>query len=308
MYTNPMYVLKTQVNGLVESVNNMQETMKRCGLDTDGKDTTLDKVKPCVQSMIEDAISSMRSQFKEDIKKERHLLDVAMTYKCENAISQIVRDKFETLSKRCDTLADKIETLAEEQQQKQSSGEGSCFVSSCKDDLDSVKSSIEEVADKVNNGSYLAKVHEDYNELKSVCENIQSKLDDDAKMQKQKEHEQKEQEQKEHEQTEHEQREHEQREQGQKEHEQKEQEQENDGATGCDKENEEDNGEEIMEESQKTQSEGNGENVMEGEVRHNEKNATNGERRVGQPASRQQQRSSRPKTATRSKRSSTLRL
>jgi uncharacterized phage infection (PIP) family protein YhgE len=278
MYTNPMYVLKTQVNGLVESVNNMQETMKRCGLDTDGKDTTLDKVKPCVQSMIEDAISSMRSQFKEDIKKERHLLDVAMTYKCENAISQIVRDKFETLSKRCDTLADKIETLAEEQQQKQSSGEGSCFVSSCKDDLDSLKSSIEEVADKVNNGSYLAKVHEDYNELKSVCENIQSKLDDDAKMQKQKEHEQ------------------------------KEQEQENDGATGCDKENEEDNGEEIMEESQKTQSEGNGENVMEGEVRHNEKNATNGERRVGQPASRQQQRSSRPKTATRSKRSSTLRL
>lgn len=113
MYANPMHQMRNQVTTLTNSVNAIRDTLQKCGIDASGEDRTEDRVRPIAQSLIEIAISNLRAQVKEDIRKERHLLDVAMTYKCEHAISQAVRDKFEFLTKRCDVLGDKIDEVAE---------------------------------------------------------------------------------------------------------------------------------------------------------------------------------------------------
>ena len=113
MYTNPMHQMRNQVAALTNSVNTINDTLQKCGIEASGGYKMEDLVRPIAHNMIEDAISKLRSQIKEDIKKERHLLDVAMTYKCEHAISQAVRDKFEFLTKRCDVLGEKIDEISE---------------------------------------------------------------------------------------------------------------------------------------------------------------------------------------------------
>lgn len=114
MAINPMNVLNQRMLGLTNSVQELQRSVEqvrmRTGVDEDNYDG-LKHVRPVVRDMIEEAVAAVRASFREELKKERHLLDVAMTYKCEHAITHMIRDKFDLLSKRCDILGEKISSL-----------------------------------------------------------------------------------------------------------------------------------------------------------------------------------------------------
>lgn len=111
MYQNPMLQLRNQVATLVTDVKDIQKILTDYGIGSSEENKIEDRVRPMIEDMIEANSIKLKSQFRDDVKKERHLLDIAMTYKCEHAIMQAIRDKFELVTKRCDNMNEKIEEL-----------------------------------------------------------------------------------------------------------------------------------------------------------------------------------------------------
>lgn len=131
LYVNPLHALNNKITGVADTVKGLQATLDdmrlKCGLANDEREAgdVMRHLRPPVQSMIDVSTASLRSSVKEEIRKERQLMDVAMTYKCEHIITQVLREKFEFVAKRCDVLGDKIagcmdavSSVAAEQQQR----------------------------------------------------------------------------------------------------------------------------------------------------------------------------------------------
>jgi len=110
MYMSPVQALNTKITSFAATLEQLQESVKQvrnsCGLDRESGGQEEEDHLLRVRILIDEACTLVRANFKEDLRKERHLLDVAMTHKCEHAITQMIRDKFELLSKRCDILAE----------------------------------------------------------------------------------------------------------------------------------------------------------------------------------------------------------
>lgn len=113
LYMSPVQVLNSKVTGLASTVEAIQDSLKQvrssCGLDKEEGSEHDDMLR--IRTLIDEACTALRTTFKEDLRKERQLLDVAMTHKCEHAITQMIRDKFELLSKRCDILAEATSSI-----------------------------------------------------------------------------------------------------------------------------------------------------------------------------------------------------
>lgn len=131
LYVNPLHALNNKITGVADTVKGLQATLDdmrlKCGLANDEREAgdVMRHLRPPVQSMIDVSTASLRSSVKEEIRKERQLMDVAMTYKCEHIITQVLREKFEFVAKRCDVLGDKVagcmdavSSIAAEQQQR----------------------------------------------------------------------------------------------------------------------------------------------------------------------------------------------
>lgn len=136
MYPNPLQVLNGRLQGVAATVASLEKTVDQlcakvgvvngdegstesgstkppqvaaAAADPKGAPPSLGQLREPVQRLLDESAAALKAGFKEDIKKERQLLEVAMTYKCEHAVLQLVKDRFDALSRRHDVLSERLD-------------------------------------------------------------------------------------------------------------------------------------------------------------------------------------------------------
>jgi prefoldin subunit 5 len=121
-----MFGVNNQMNSIaaqIAATNAVQTTLQKAVADLRKENETYpkwsneqvdDRIRVISTELIKASISDLKDGMRTDMKKERHMMDVAMTYKCEHAVAQMVADKFETLNNRIGTLRSTMEQLEDD--------------------------------------------------------------------------------------------------------------------------------------------------------------------------------------------------